>query len=384
MQTRSHYFPLPTSPLYRADVHTHLQVSFRLCPWLFKKPIVSHPDDGSSSLSSPTLQTHFGDLLHSSRNPFRDPDSRYIIPLPQIRTHCLLVNKFPVYRPQLLLTTTAIRSQTDDLDVEDLHAALTVLAELEQGEDAKEWTIIYNCGRHSGNSQPHKHLQLFPKPREDEGDILIFPDFESAQTHWQPVKLPSSSSVYSAFPLLKCYADPRIPFVHFLAALSPSDPVFSGFASSATYPTPPSLLETYATLLALTASALVAAAGYPRSTGTLTEHPRSELAGDTGNPFTTVLANDGPPYHAGSSPPSYNVVLTRRWLLLVPRRAACGRGTGTLGQGPQVNAAGMTGLVWVSNEREVEEWMRRGISTHLGDCGLRWEEVNGMGLEWGS
>ncbi|KAL4761945.1 putative phosphorylase [Aspergillus foveolatus] len=85
-------------------------------------------------------------------------------------THLLVVNKFCMFRPQLLLLTSdSYRRQREPLDLVDLRAACTVLTSL----DAPPQFVIYNCGPTGGASRQHKHLQVLPRPPR------LFPDVES-------------------------------------------------------------------------------------------------------------------------------------------------------------------------------------------------------------
>ncbi|KAL2811207.1 ATP adenylyltransferase-domain-containing protein [Aspergillus granulosus] len=89
-------------------------------------------------------------------------------------THLLVVNKFCMFRPQLLLLTCdSYRRQRDPLELDDLSAACTVMSDL----SARPQFVIYNCGPVAGASRQHKHLQVLPRPPR------LFPDergFESS------------------------------------------------------------------------------------------------------------------------------------------------------------------------------------------------------------
>ncbi|KAF6840615.1 ap4a phosphorylase 2 [Colletotrichum plurivorum] len=60
----------------------------------------------------------------------------------------------------------------------------------------------------------------------------------------------------------------------------------------------------------------------------------------------------------------HNVVLCRRWMVVVPRTQA---GVG----GADANAAGMMGMVWASGEDVLERWMAFGPRRVLGEVGVR-------------
>ncbi|KAK7885373.1 hypothetical protein LTR67_010551 [Exophiala xenobiotica] len=60
----------------------------------------------------------------------------------------------------------------------------------------------------------------------------------------------------------------------------------------------------------------------------------------------------------------HNVVLTKRWLMVIPRTKAAVHGA-------SANAAGMMGMVWVTSEHELQCWKEQGLSNVLGELGTR-------------
>ncbi|KAI9685144.1 MAG: hypothetical protein M1822_004731 [Bathelium mastoideum] len=81
-------------------------------------------------------------------------------------THLLVVNKFSVFRPQLLLlTANSYRRQDEQLHQDDFRVVHHVLASLKRPLYA-----IYNCTSISGASKRHKHLHILPRPE------YLFPD----------------------------------------------------------------------------------------------------------------------------------------------------------------------------------------------------------------
>jgi len=74
--------------------------------------------------------------------------------------HQLLLNKYCIYRPMLLLPTLEYAPQNDNLDRSDFAASWAVMKAFKTPQ-----MVIYNCGVNSGSSQGHKHLQLFPLPK---------------------------------------------------------------------------------------------------------------------------------------------------------------------------------------------------------------------------
>eukprot|EP00955_Chlamydomonas_euryale_P044761 352965-Chlamydomonas_euryale.AAC.25 len=63
--------------------------------------------------------------------------------------------QFNVVEHHVIVVTRKYESQGDPLNMNDLAAAAVVLAAMPHGGMA-----FYNCGEHSGRSQPHKHMQI--------------------------------------------------------------------------------------------------------------------------------------------------------------------------------------------------------------------------------
>ncbi|OCT52931.1 putative phosphorylase [Cladophialophora carrionii] len=59
----------------------------------------------------------------------------------------------------------------------------------------------------------------------------------------------------------------------------------------------------------------------------------------------------------------HNVMLTKRWIMVVPRRRAAF-------QGASANAAGMMGMVWLTNPRQLDRWKEIGPSRVLEELGV--------------
>lgn len=66
--------------------------------------------------------------------------------------------------------------------------------------------------------------------------------------------------------------------------------------------------------------------------------------------------------------PAHNVILTTEWLLVIPR--ACAR-HGNLA----ANAASMVGMVWVTKEEDLQEWLDKGPMEVLCKFGIRKEQI---------
>ena len=128
-----------------------MQFQFDVTPSLAKKPILPSDHPGRSK----------------PIGPFIDPPEEWIIARIG-QSHKLILNKYCVYRPMLILHTTPFVPQTNDLDESDLTAAWAISRQIKTPQ-----MIIYNCGVEAGSSQGHKHIQLFP--RLDSEKFQMFP-----------------------------------------------------------------------------------------------------------------------------------------------------------------------------------------------------------------
>ena len=105
-----------------------------------------------------------------------------------------MLNKFAIVPEHFILATKEFKQQTHVLEPSDLEATaacirsfederLAVKSDSSKGGDgtAREDGLFafFNCGEHSGASQPHRHIQLLPVARmrdglegDDEWDVL--------------------------------------------------------------------------------------------------------------------------------------------------------------------------------------------------------------------
>jgi len=225
-------------------------------------------------------------------------------------SHTLLLNKFNVVEHHVLVVTRAFQSQQDPLNARDLGAAWKVLQALPQGGLA-----FYNCGEHSGRSQPHKHLQIVPLP------------FTPSQPAEAPVQgvVQVAASTSGAAPYTP-FAVQGLPYRCYAALLDPTA-------------TPEQLESTFQQLLACCQPA---------------------AAGPSG------AGHHGPSEHqTSSSSVSYNVILTSRFMMLVPRRKEM--------EGPcAVNSLGFAGTVLVRSEEELGFVRETGPLQLLAAVGQPW------------
>ncbi len=197
-------------------------------------------------------------------------------------THFGVLNKYPVVPHHLLIVTRAFVDQETLLDATDFAALAAGLREA-------DGLGFYNGGRAAGASQRHRHLQLVPLPLAP-GPWSV--PMEALFDQW--------SSGGGTSRLL------RLPFANAFAALEPSDLEDAG-----------RLLERYGRMLG--------GCGL-----------RDDAANDGGRAANEPERQRGP----------YNLLVTRRWMLLVPRAR---EHFGTI----SVNALGFAGSLFVRDQAEM-------------------------------
>lgn len=154
---------------------------------------------------------------------------------------------------------------------------------------------FYNGGARAGASQPHKHLQLVPLPMVPDGATI-----------------PIEPAIAAAELQDGIGTSPLLPFPHAIAHLAFSEPIHPIQAAHITLP--------------LYQAALAA-------------------VGLNGDPDAT-------------QPPAYNLLMTRRWLLVVPRSQ---EGS----QGISVNSLGFAGALLVRNAEQMAHLKAIGPMTLL-------------------
>lgn len=187
-------------------------------PILKGKPILAPDDPGrsktptpeSTRASTPAATTTttitatsksptplgIGPALTTVKGPFANPKPEEVVYEDIGSKHRLMLNKFCLYRPMLVLPTKEFALQSDDLDPSDVAAAWAIL----QAYRTFEPLVIYNRGVNGGSSQGHKHLQLFPVPP-------LAPFHGQAKNLW-PAQAASSTEVADKIPC--------VPFKHYV------------------------------------------------------------------------------------------------------------------------------------------------------------------------
>ncbi|KXH68083.1 ATP adenylyltransferase [Colletotrichum salicis] len=243
-------------------------------------------------------------------------------------THVLAFNKFCAYRPHLLLLTAdGRRRQFEGLDERDLGAAVEVLGGLnggwgsdgdgDAGEKGQEYLVIFNCGKEGGCSRLHKHMQVIPAPDA----IPMWPDL---------VDRPGSESVTDA------EADDSRKKQQ--QEEQKQEPPFRYFIHHFTGPSPPSPNDLTAKYKHMLRQATDLIPG------------REKVVEEDGDGRAVAVP--------------HNVILGRRWIVVVPRVKA-----GV--DGADVNAVGMLGVVWASKGETVGKWRELGARRVLGEVGIR-------------
>ncbi|KAB8215468.1 hypothetical protein BDV33DRAFT_227588 [Aspergillus novoparasiticus] len=93
---------------------------------------------------------------------------------------------------------------------------------------------------------------------------------------------------------------------------------------------------------------------------------RLEGGVDSGTLATEVGGGRGE--HAASAPSvavcPHNMILTRRWMLVLPRRR------GAVNKEAGVNSLGMLGIIAVATTKEIDSWVRLGLTKSLAELGV--------------
>ncbi|KAM5351171.1 hypothetical protein ACJ41O_003894 [Fusarium nematophilum] len=144
-----HYFPTQVTILHVNAIPFQLRFS----PALANKP-KGPPKDPSKP--------------HKPFNPFADPPAALRV-ADLGPSHYLVLNKFAVVPEHFILATTEFKPQTHVLEEADLEATLACIEAYESGGDRDGLYAFFNCGDHSGASQPHRHIQLLPIARMKDG-----------------------------------------------------------------------------------------------------------------------------------------------------------------------------------------------------------------------
>ncbi|AET37282.1 uncharacterized protein Ecym_1023 [Eremothecium cymbalariae DBVPG len=239
------------------------------------------------------------DLLLKNFDPFEKPDEPLTVLNSVNKDYTLLLNKYPVIPEHILLVTKKFEDQRSPLSPDDLLTAYQLLDKLDDEDDDKRYVAFYNCGPNSGSSVDHKHLQLFKLP----DNVTLFQDkLCKGENHF----LPGSN--------MEPLQERNVSFCHFVI------------------PLPDEMEKVTKDLLAMTFIALL------QRVLTLFQNWENDKID------LTI---------------SYNVMITKKWMCVVPRSKAVGETT-PLG----LNAIGYMGLLLVRAEDILNQLLE---SPHLMD-----------------
>ncbi|KAI9779757.1 MAG: bifunctional AP-4-A phosphorylase/ADP sulfurylase [Peltula sp. TS41687] len=244
----------------------------RYCPALAKKP-------DWERTSSPTVQKT------PKVDPFHDPPADLLIAeIPASKpSHLLVLNKYPVIPNHFILATKTYKDQRRLLEEDDLGATLACLRTwAEEGAEAPKahqrmtkLFAFFNSGKHSGASQPHRHIQFLPVE-----------DMVRESGTGKGWRLLVEDPALHLDDDAKQRTPPGFPFVYFHARLSPEH-------------TPRDIHRIY---MKLYDQAISAVESYDA------RHPRDaiEMEDDDGEGWASI---------------SYNLAMTTTSMMLCPRRA---------------------------------------------------------------
>ncbi|MGI0494170.1 ATP adenylyltransferase family protein [Alkalinema pantanalense CENA528] len=203
-------------------------------------------------------------------------------------THICLLNKFNVVDHHILLITREFEEQDALLTRPDFAAASQVLAEL-------DGLIFYNGGKLAGSSQRHKHLQWLPLPMLSNA-----------------IRIPIEPLVTTAQAIDRIGTIPSLPFLHYITQF---DTAQFDTAQLDAFPSPDAMSELYldSYLKLLNAANL--------SDETKQDHSQHK---------------------------AYNLLLTRHWMLLIPRSQESFAGI-------SVNSLGFAGALLVRNSDQLHQ-----------------------------
>ena len=201
-------------------------------------------------------------------------------------THLCLLNKYNVVDDHILIITREFEEQENLLTLPDFQALGACMAEF-------DGLAFYNGGKTAGASQRHKHLQIVPLPLIPDGMM---------QTN-NGIRVPIELAIASAEFEHNIGTIAEFSFQHALVKLDPSW-VNSPVDSAA------SILESYFTLL--------------KAIG--------------------IKGSDG---MSGKQSATYNFLLTREWILIIPRIEE-------KFQSISINSLGFAGALLVKNQEQMQ------------------------------
>jgi len=272
--------------------------------------------------------------------------------------HVAVLNKFPVIPMHTVVVTRDFMPQAAGLDVSDMQALWLLVARV-------GGLGFFNCGPASGASQPRRHTQFIPY------DALRASYPPSFAAKAGPLDLPVEAALaelrrstgYGHLPG-EVFRVPALPFPHGIVMLG-------GDVTTAPAATAARQLHAWYVQLLLSlfpasslrpllqaAAADGTGAGGGGAAGSMMAAEATPRSPVTGLPLGVAGASAGA--GADAALPSHNVLLTPRWMMVVPRR--CGEWGGV-----PINAVAFAGLLLAKGDaRSVIE--TRGPLDILREC----------------
>ncbi|KAI9671051.1 MAG: bifunctional AP-4-A phosphorylase/ADP sulfurylase [Alyxoria varia] len=281
-----------------------LPFQLRYCPALAKKP-TPIADNNNASTAIPTTASPSPTQKNPKKSfdPFEHPDPNLLIAhVPtESPTHSLVLNKYPVIPNHFIIATKQNKPQTAPLEADDLWLTYQCLREwavstrgTNDRSNQEDLFAFFNSGRHSGASQPHRHVQMLPVEDMKHGLVAgkgweLFVDALYNTSFLNGMTTPGKESGT----VIDLSAHVNLPFRIFGCCLPPI-----AYDSSAQF-SPQYLYNTYKELYYAAEAAV---------------HTHLELEPDDFEPEDTHQVPNALPI-------SYNMVMTTRAMLLCPRRS---------------------------------------------------------------
>jgi ATP adenylyltransferase len=216
------------------------------------------------------------------------------------KTHICLLNKYNVVDQHILIVTRSFEEQTSLLTLQDFVAMWACLAEY-------DGLAFYNGGKTAGASQRHKHLQLVP--------YLVSPDVPTI-----PIEALLKARLTDLSDFNQIITLPELPFVHAVAAIDSTWLQSPITAAAAT-------LERYYELL--------------KTVNIHIHEITPEITSDNSQIPKTLPETSSSTLNYLQAEP-YNLLVTRRWMLVIPRSQESFEGI-------PVNSLGFAGALLVRN-----------------------------------
>ncbi|BGP12790.1 hypothetical protein JCM10213_007304 [Rhodosporidiobolus nylandii] len=286
------------------DEETGIPFEVRFAPALAKKPLPKEGEAGKQQDDDPLKYPGQPGLYVAEdvvKEDEQDAGEAFVV----------MLNKFCVSPRHFLLVTKEFVKQTTPLSPTELLAAWSILKQLGSRE---KHLAFFNCGKNSGASQPHKHLQFIPLAN-GVAPYDGFLDANKPKNAKSPFQLP-------------------LPYASFTSLITPPTSGLAGDIAA-------HLGERFISCLDL-----------------MIDHLR-RLAEEENLSSSSIRLSDL----------SYNVVLTQSYLHLVPRSAE--KYTTKSGRSISVNSLGFAGMLLVKEQEALDEIKEVGVLEVLSSVGYR-------------